>query len=92
LGTQADITALKRDMAALRTALAAKGDLPAEARVTGLAALVNAKTVILAVESYEGYKDGFARDIARPLAKALGEFPAAAKKLVLALQNLPRAR
>jgi hypothetical protein len=80
---------IRADIAELRAALDAGAELSAETRVTGLAALVNAKTVLLAVERFEGHKDGVKYDVIRPLTEALAQFPEAARALTAALGRLP---
>jgi hypothetical protein len=80
---------IQADIAELRAALDAGPGLPRETRVTGLAALVNAKALVFAVERFELSREGIAEDVIGPLASALSQFPEAANRLAAGLRRLP---
>jgi hypothetical protein len=84
-----DVEEIREDIAELRAALEAGPGLPAEARVTALAALVNARALVLAVETFERRREGVAVDVIGPLTYALARFPEAANELAAGLRRLP---
>jgi hypothetical protein len=79
---------IREDIAELRAALNASG-VGADARVTALAAIVNAKAVLLAIETFYANRDGIVGETIRPLTLALGKFPEAANGLASGLRRLP---
>jgi len=83
-----DVDAIRRDIAELRAALDA-ADLRADARVTALASIVDAKTMLLAIETFHAHRDGIVEDVIRPLTAALASFPEAAEDLATGLHRLP---
>jgi len=80
---------IRGDIAELRAALDAGKGLPAETRVTALAALVNAKALVFAVETFEQHREGIAEDVIGPLTDELARFPEAANGLAAGLRRLP---
>jgi hypothetical protein len=85
-----DIRTLEKDIAALRAALRPKDQLPADARVTALSALVHAEAVVLAVKAYgDPVRGGVVRDVVKPLTGAMDEFRGSVVKLTAALRRLP---
>jgi hypothetical protein len=83
-----DVEAIRQDIAELRAALDAS-DLRADARVTALASIVDAKTMLLAIETFHANRDGIVEDVIRPLTLALDRFPEAAEDLATGLHRLP---
>ena len=54
-----------------------------------LAAIVDAKTTLLAIETFHANRDGIVEDVIRPLTLALRKFPEAADDLATRLRRLP---
>jgi hypothetical protein len=80
---------LEEDVKRLRTFLAARSDLSADARATGLAAIVNAGAALRAHELLTTYTGLVRDDVTAPLAVALYRFTEQAKLLTTALYRLP---
>ena len=83
-----DADEIREDIVALRAALDGP-DLGADARVTALAAMVGAKTTLLAIETFYANRDGVMQETIRPLTLALQKFPEAANGLASGLRRLP---
>lgn len=84
-----DADEIREDIAELRAALDTGAQLTADARVIALAAMVNAKTMLFAVETFYATRDGITNDTVRPLTEALRRFPEAANELAEGLRRLP---
>lgn len=88
MGSLDDISALKADIAELRVIVDTERGLSPDAHLNALAAMVHAKAVLLAVETYGGPGRGVSRDVGL-LSGAVDEFRGAAIKLTAALRRLP---
>jgi hypothetical protein len=84
-----DIFALKADIAELRRVVNLKPGLSPDAHAVALAAIVNARSAVLAAETVTQSMGTVRINIVRPLVKAFAEFSAAASKLTAALKKLP---
>ena len=80
---------LEQDIERLERFLGARSDLSPDARVAGLAALVNAKAAHRAMEMLTMYTGIIRDDVTMPLAEALHRFSGQAEQLGAALGRLP---
>jgi hypothetical protein len=80
---------LEEDIERLESFLSARSDLSADARATGLAALVNAKAAHRSIEVLTTYTGIVRDDVTAPLALQLYRFSEQAKLLTSALERLP---
>jgi len=84
-----DADRLGANIAELQRLLDAQTGLSPEARVTGLAALVNAKTTLRLLDELPFRVGAMRDDVAGPLAHALREFSEVAPGLAAGLRRLP---
>ncbi len=89
MGLNQDRDNLERDIARLKALLESQPGLPAETRVTALAAVVQAEASLLAADTLMPAMDTAEGDVAAPLATALYAFAEKADLLVVALGRLP---
>jgi hypothetical protein len=80
---------LRANIAELEALLSGQPGLPPDARVTGLAALVNAKATLRLLDAAKIRVDTLRDEIAGPLAHALLVFSESAPELASGLRRLP---